>query len=169
MRTLRLSLVGTVTLTLFTLTASVTAQSEAVPEVTAVTGQRLTLCLDQSHVAHVVDGWQGLIARETYAWSDPRLPVDMRSTLNLTADRVITGATVLDGPDGTWTGTWEAFSSDDGSGQGMLRLTGSGDYEGLIAFLHAYTDDEDCVECLRYDGLIVQAEMPPMPAEPPAY
>ena len=142
------------------------AQSEEAsgPEVTAVTGNRLTLELDDSEEVVSEEGWtRGLVAIETHSWSDPRLPGDARSVLNLTAGRVLNGAMLLEGPDGSWNGTYEAFSHDDGSGQGMVQLTGHGAYEGLIAFLHLYTDDSDCVECLQYDGIIVEGEMPPTP------
>lgn len=167
MRTIQLSVAGAVIVVLLGgLAAAAAAQSgEATePEVTTVSGNRLTVELDMSEVEHSDDGWtRGLIAIETHTWSDSRLPADMRSRLNLTAGRVIVGAVLLEDPDGSWSGTWEAFARDDGSGQGMLRLTGSGAYDGLIAFLQASTDDGNCVECLEYEGIIVEGEMPPMP------
>lgn len=169
MRTSRLSPGALVIVVLLGgLAGAVLAQSEdtSAPEISTVTGNRLTLELDGSTAVHPdgdPDQYHGLVAIETLTWSDPRLPSDMRSVLNLTADRVMTGAVRLDGPEGSWNGTWEAFAHEDGTGEGMLRLTGADAYDGLIAFLHGYTDDASCVECMRYDGIIFEGQMPPMP------
>jgi hypothetical protein len=166
MRTLRTTLVGTVVLTLLGgLGGAAVAQSDETPgpEVTAVTGERLTVApVDETAPRLSEDGfvrWPQVVV--TYSWSDPRLPTEMRIRMNVVANHVFSGAVLLEGLDGYWSGTWEAFIGDGPRVHGLLRLTGHGAYDGLIAVLHG--TDEQGRDTMSYEGVIVEGDMPPMP------
>ena len=166
MRTLRLSPVGTVTLVpLSGFAIAVGAQSDeaaSASEVTMVTGERLATPMAETEP--VAEGGYVRYPQVvvTYSWSDPRLPTEMRFRMNGVADHVFTGAGLLEGPDGHWSGTWEAFIGEGGRVRGLLRLTGFGAYDGLIAVLHG-TDEQCPFECMMYDGVIVEGDLPPLP------
>jgi len=175
MRTLRLSLAGLVTVALLGgAGGTVIAQGEDTDWVTPVSGSRLTMSEDGTDMAYSEDGGymqgRGLAVTETWDWSDPRLPGDMVSILNFDAalsggwpGQVITGAVLLEEADGSWTGPQHALAAADGTGQGLLRLTGHGDYDGLSAVLLLATDDPDCVGCLEAEGFIYRSPLTPMP------
>jgi hypothetical protein len=142
--------------------------------VTQVTGQRLSLQEDSSDFTYSLatghaEG-RGLQMSETWRWSDPRLPAAMASELNFDAaaggewpGQVIRGAIRLEGPDGSWSGTQDALALADGSGVGMVLLSGEEAYDGLSAVLLLRTDDPDCVECLEAEGFIYEAALTPLP------
>ena len=165
MRTLRRSLDAVVMLALLGgLGGAAIAQSDESPgpEVTGVTGERTGIVVEEAE--RIPEGayvrWPE--AAVTYSWSDSWLPTEMRVRMNVVADRVFSGAVLLEDPDGHWSGTWEAFIGEGPRVHGLLRLTGSDAYDGLIAVLHG--SDEQCFGCMDYDGIIVEGSMPPMPA-----
>jgi hypothetical protein len=143
---------------------------------TPVTGQRVTIQEEDStdfqysEDAGYTQG-RNLLMSETWTWSDPRLPDDMTSVLNFDADasgewpgQVIRGLIRLQGADGSWTGTQDALALADGSGLGLVLLSGQEGYEGLSAVLFLRTDDPDCVECLQAEGYIYEGVLTPLPA-----
>jgi hypothetical protein len=142
---------------------------------TLVTGQRLSLQEgDSSDFTYSLDAGyaegRGLPMSETWRWSDQRLPAAMTSVLNFDAaasgewpGQVIRGLIRLEGPDGSWTGTQDALALADGSGVGMVLLSGQEAYEGLSAVLLLRTDDPDCVECLEAEGFIYESGLTPLP------
>jgi hypothetical protein len=154
MRTLRLSLVGVVTLALLGGLGGAAMAQEEEQTATHVTGR-------------VVSG----------EWSDPRLPPMMTGRMNLDAhwretDAILPWASThrLDGPDGAWTVTERGFMEADGA-FALLVLTGEGAYEGLSAMLvevvlEAYTGDDETI----LEGYIFEGGLPPLPdpIAPPA-
>jgi hypothetical protein len=142
------------------------AQGAATP----VTGTRLTVSADAEP-----GQLEGLRVHETIEWSDPRLPAEQWTTLNTAvlqagqwAGHILRGSTLLEGPEGYWTGTSEAFVGEDGTGRGIYVYTGHGAYEGLSAVLSVSTGDPNCVECMRWEGYIYEGALPlmPSPSEP---
>ena len=181
MRTLRLSLMGTVTLALLGgLSGAALAQDEVGTDLfTPVTGQRLTASIDDS----ADESWEaggvlyisGLVGRETYEWSDPRLPAD--AVQNLSMGRFTTGADypgvalsgslALEGLDGYWTGQWRGYYDEGSVGHISVVLTGQGAYEDLSAILGGTLESPECIECLTFEGGIFNGELPPLPDLPP--
>lgn len=186
MRTLRLSLAGTITLALLgCLGGAVLAQDEpaAIEEVgrpdeeapvtaTHVTGTPVDHSSDDSAVENWTDErgvehFYGFRAFSTNEWSDPRLPSETAMVENYDIYQKDDGTQVvglsairLDGPHGSWTGTATSlYSMSDGTGSGFVVLTGEGAYEGLFAVLHGEPPG-------GWDGYIFEGQMPPMP-EPP--
>jgi hypothetical protein len=180
MRTLRLSLAGTVILALLGgLSGAVAAQAEetasALP-VAAVTGTVITQVFDDSDEEYSVNAAgvghaRGTHLVETYEYSDPRLPAEKRIELNFDIYPlrgwgdvwVLTSTIRLDGPDGYWTGTGQWFGPVGGKLASMDVYAGSQDvlvghgaYEGLMAVL-------GCDGVTGCSGYIVKGEMPPMP------
>ena len=140
-----------------------------------VAGQRLTAEFDDT----AVESWEdagvpymsGFISRETWEWSDPRLPAESTSLI-ATGDyrpadgwpgEVIYGSVLMEGADGYWTGTQHLLADEMSVGHGMMVLTGHGAYKGLFALLMGHTDDPDCVECETFTGAIYEGAPPPMP------
>jgi hypothetical protein len=178
MRTLRLSLVGTVILMLLGGTfVTVVAQSdEEAGLVTPVTGTRLSVTTDTSQEEWSVEGTVGhariFKAHEVVEWSDPRLPADKYGVMNFDMYNIgemretpVAGTTLLQDEGGYWTGTFTGFYDQDGLGHGMDILTGHGAYEGLFATLHGSSPDdpESSADQMAWEGLIYEGEMPPMP------
>jgi len=177
-RTLGLPLAGTVILALLGgLSVAVAAQAEETDSgpVTSITGVRLGLTTDTSEEEWSVDGSVGhariFRVHETVEWSDPRLPTDKVTTLNFDMYNIgefrelpMTGTSLLEGPDGYWTGTTTGFCDQDGDCFGIDILTGHGAYEGLFATLHASPlRDPEAEGDQLWEGLIFEGEMPPMP------
>jgi len=166
MRTLRLTLAGTVTLALlggFAVAAGAQSDEAAsASEVTMVTGERLAIPMSEAKPVSAGGYVRYPQVVVTYSWSDPRLPTEMRFRMNGVAHHVFTGTALLEDPVGHWSGTWEAFIGEGGRVRGLLRLTGFGAYDGLIAVLHG-TDEQCPFECMRYDGVIVEGDLPPLP------
>jgi hypothetical protein len=177
MRTLRLSLAGTVILALLGgLSGAVVAQGDEEPgPVTPFTGVRLSTTTDTSEEEWSVEGDIGharvFKVHETVEWSDPRLPTDMLSVVNFDMYNIgemrevaSSGTTLLEGPDGYWTGANTAFCDEIGDCYGMNVLTGHGDYEGLFATVRASSlYDPNYESDVLFEGLIFEGEMPPMP------
>ena len=179
MRTLRLSLAGTAILALLGgLGGAVMAQDEEEMPVTAtrVTGTQIDSVWDESEMEetsdeHGVGGLRGLRIRETWEWSDPRLPALKTGVWNNNAHAMgenewvlaWTGANRLDGPEGSWSGTATGmYELRAGSGFGLDVYIGEGPYAGLTAVFHC--TGTTC------DGYILEAELSPMPdpIAPPA-
>ena len=176
MHAIRVLLTGTASLALLVGQAGVgvAQDSEQGAWATPVTGQRLTLTTDSADLEYTEDGGYGqgrnYVSTETWQWSDPRLPGDMTSVLNFDASimgewpgQVIRGRLLLEGPDGSWTGTQDAVALSDETGLGMVLLSGQGAYDGLSAVLVLRTDDPDCVECLQAEGFIHEGALTPLP------
>jgi hypothetical protein len=170
MRTLKLSLAGTVILVLVCgLAGTVVALDEADGSpVTHVTGTVVDTFYDDStgeltYSPGDVHHLSGATYIETNEWSDPRLPAEKEMVLDLTTypyeggRLMITRASIrLDGLDGSWVGTGVGLAYPDGSSQRQDVLVGEGAYEGLFAVLSCGTD-------MGCDGFIFEGEMPPQP------
>jgi hypothetical protein len=174
-----MSLAGMVILALVAgLGGAVVAQEEEEMLVTAtrVTGTKVSQVWDDSQAAfttdeHGVEGMRGMPIRETFEWSDERLPAlktgiwhnDAHWLSDSEAVLAWTGANRLDGPEGSWSGTatgfWEPMAN---SGFGLDIYVGEGPYEGLTAVFQC--TGTTC------DGYILESGLPPMPdpIEPPS-
>ena len=179
MRTLRMSLAGTVILALLGgLSGVALAQNdEDAGPVTHFTGTQLDAVDDVTDEEWWVEDNDLLRSRgtrvtETIEWSDPRLPSELQGVMNFVQyphtevprGTAVSGTTLLEGPEGYWTGEFTLFCDADSECNGMNTLTGHGAYEGLFAVMRAFDDIEgpewgDWV----YEGLIFEGEMPPMP------
>jgi hypothetical protein len=178
MRTLRLSLVGTVILALLSgLSIAAVAQSETadVP-ITAVTGAIVSSSFDDSDEEYTVDAdgvghARGARLVETFEYTDPRLPAEKRSLLNFDIYPLAGGAQVwvlrttirIDGQDGYWAGTGQWFGPVEGPAGsaevyagGQDVLVGHGAYEGLMLV-------QGCDAKTGCSGYIVEGVMPPDP------
>ena len=105
---------------------------------------------------------------ESVEWSDPRLPSDVLNVLNFDMhvighfqDLPVTGAVLLQGPDGYWTGSLTGFCDPQETCHVMETLTGHGAYEGLFATILG--GDAEAGAQYLYEGMIFEGEMPPMP------
>lgn len=171
MRTVRLFLAGTVILALLGgLGAAAIAQDDGSGRATYFTGTRTSAVETETGDWREEDGvarLRGARAIETVDWSDPRLPSEMQISQNvdmLAGEAAVFGTTLLEGPEGYWTGQFIAYCDVESVCSGMNALTGHGAYEGLFAVMRAFDDIEgpefgDWV----FEGLILEGEMPPMP------
>jgi hypothetical protein len=192
MRTLRLSLVGTVILVLLGGISLVTLAQDDGDGIAAthVTGtmvgvERLkasgsnTSADDFSHMT----GY-GAVAERDMEWSDPRLPSLMRVSANWDRYGVVerdgVGAAFsqvqsirLDGSDGAWTGTVyglleETTQSETYPQTVLMVLEGEGAYEGLSAMLRSTYEEPPAFPGIAdWEGYIFEGPMTPIP-EPPA-
>ena len=122
-------------------------------------------------VVHVL-GWR---VERSIDWSDPRLPSEMLSRMNVDThidehDLIQAFAETyrLEGPDGAWTGTGRALAMEHGhEADWLMVLTGEGAYEGLAAMLVRETvtgdPDKDEIDHTLMKGYIFEGELPPMP------
>jgi hypothetical protein len=122
-------------------------------------------------VVHVL-GWR---VERSIDWSDPRLPSEMVSRMNVDTylaedDIVQTFAETyrLEGSEGVWTGTGRALAMEHGhEADWLMVLTGEGAYEGLSAMLVRETvrgdPDRDEIDHTLMKGYVVEGELPPMP------
>jgi hypothetical protein len=189
MRTLRLSLVGTVILLLFAGPYStVLAQDPERATWTHVTGTAQQVEWIGDAPNDPTHRWYGSVeyipacsASYTVAWSDPRLPTTMRIQQDVALHHgdmtsyddwmwLHAFAARLDGHDGYWTGSGHGVIGTAGE-QGHLVLTGRGGYAGLSALLDVRWPASDVDnDVLGFDGWIFRSPLPPMPEplEPPA-
>ena len=196
MRTLRLSLVGTVMLALVGgLGGAVVAQDEEPTPVTFVTGtvaEAYTLDegdtdADSDLASYDLRGYEVMTQtapiRQVVEWSDPRLPTDLWLTLGYTL--ISTGEDDFDGAInvawqslledelGRWRGTGRSVQGPDEK-YSLYALTGEGAYEGLSALLRGTTPDDMEAGLLHahapwdmaYEGYIFEAELTPFPDVP---
>ena len=191
MRTLRLSVTGTVMLALLgALSLAVVAQDDVdVPSATHVTGTQLSSSSMTAEPVEWEDGdvhyWRDVQTERTVEWSDPRLPSrflkDANANWHVLGDGAVGAFAVavrLVGEDGDWAGTEYALMAPESS-VGLYVLTGSGAYEGLWAMLEGslvvdadgnpVVDADNAVMSI-FDGYIFESELPPMPdpIAPPA-
>jgi hypothetical protein len=96
----------------------------------------------------------------------PRLPSDVLNVLNFDMHHIghfqdlpVTGAVLLQGSDGSWRGSLTGFCDPQEICHVMEILTGHGAYEGLFATILGGGDTAQ----FRYEGMIFEGEMPPMP------
>ena len=76
----------------------------------------------------------------------------------------MTGTTLMEGPEGYWTGEFTLFCDADSGCSGVNTITGHGAYEGLFAVMRAFDDIEGPVfGDWVFEGVIFESEMPPMP------
>ena len=124
MRTLRLSLVGTVILALLGGLGGVVAAQEEAATATYVTGTVISdpgwSSPESESFEGGVDQLLGMRVERQVEWSDARLPATMATDMNLAFYSSETGPTsaqthLLDGPDGTWTATERGFTLPDGT------------------------------------------------------
>jgi hypothetical protein len=170
MRTLRLSLAGMVMLALLGGLGGVTLAQEDTDgaKVTHVTGTRVSAvedAIDEWWEADGIGHGRGLHATETIEWSDPRLPSELQIMQNIDAlgqEAVVTGATLLEGPEGYWTGEFTAYCDPDSDCHGMNTITGHGAYAGLFAVFRGFWADGPGSDWV-FDGVIYEGEALPMP------
>jgi hypothetical protein len=180
MRTLRLSLAGTVIVVLLGgLGGAVVAEEYGPVTWTYVTGT----VIDEgdwqdpnpdhdwtSSIEHA----PGMSREMSIEWSDPRLPATSTSVSNMDihhgtdsmADWLVvwTMAEGEQGAGGTWTGTGSGFVEADHGGVGVLLYTGHGAYEGLSAIL----SQKDVGDVTTYEGYIIEGPLPQLPDVPAA-
>jgi hypothetical protein len=173
MRTLWASIITVILLVGSTI--GVAAQSEEkVPTFTSVTGKVIKDHSPEDDWAdqfwddrsgHRLD-WR---RERSIEWSDPRLPSEMVSRLNIDLypfgpDLFQAGAETyrLDGPDGAWTGTGRGFAMN-----WLVVLSGEGAYEGLSAMFvrDVVMADPDSAgnDHEWFKGYIFEGELPSMP------
>jgi hypothetical protein len=179
MRTLRLSLVGTVILVLLGgLVVTTVARSDGS---TRVTGSQLSSAPagspEFSEDGTLGEDWvghgRGMGWLTQVEWSDPRLPSQVQSVMNFEAYGsevdgdvgAVVGSSMwlLEGPDGYWSGPWTGWC-DEQLCHGAVVLTGHGAYEGLYAVL-TEQPQEDAAGIVKqvYEGAILAGAMPPIP------
>ncbi len=189
MRTLRMSLVGTVILGLLaSLSLAVVAQDEEPAPFTFVTGtiveqfgytEGARVGEDEmgpgTHEQREEDGVlyeRGVIIEQEVDWSDPRLPTTHWLRLDLAIHGmderdglVMTVGTshLLEGAEGSWRGTGRVIEDADGR-LSQYVLSGEGDYESLYALLQG-TPGMDAHGPLdySYEGFIFEGQLPPFP------
>ena len=175
MRTLRLSLAGTVILALLGgLGGAAIAQDEPIAEeepameevgrvgsspatATIVTGSVVSSSTDSSELQLTEDGGvmhvSGLKATSEFEWSDPRLPSQGEVTTNHIGAVDVGGAYhylwMLEGPEGYWTGPETGFCDAADRCRGTAFLTGHGIHEGLFAVLATETPLDQSGDVLR--------------------
>jgi DNA-binding beta-propeller fold protein YncE len=167
---MRLSLAGTVILALLGGLGVVTlAQADTdSAKVTHFTGTRVSAVdgtIDESWEADGIGHARGYHATETIEWSDPRLPSELQIVQNVDAlgqGAVVTGATLLEGAEGYWTGGFTAYCDPDSDCHGMNTITGHGAYEGLSAVFHGFWAAGPGSDWV-FDGVIYEGETLPMP------
>jgi hypothetical protein len=192
MRTLRLSLTGTVILALLGGLAGVTVAQDAEDEPVAATHVTGTVT-DTRDLGGGVFSMGDIVSMSggrwelDIEWTDPRLPSPMRVVENwhfwpaelgtgINGAITIMGSVRLEGPDGAWTGTQyrlleETTEPETYPETGITILEGEGAYEGLSAVLTAsYEDPPAFGESTDWEGYILEGGMTPVPdlPEPPA-
>jgi hypothetical protein len=170
MRTLRLSLVGTVILALLggaggAMLAQEGSEGSAVAH---VTGTITDTFFDDSTGEVIYEAGDihlatGVTYIETNEWSDPRLPAEKKMVLDFTTypyeggRLMVTRTSIrMDDTDGSWVGTGVGLAYPDGTSSGRDVLVGAGAYEGLFAVL-------DCGADMACDGYIFEGGMPAQP------
>jgi hypothetical protein len=178
MRTLRLSLTGTVILTLLGgLSGAVVAQGDEGSglTVTPFTGLEISEMGDSSEEEWSEESGVGRARtyklREHVEWNDPRLPAEKLNAFNIDMydigelrNAAITGTTLLPANDGYWSGEAIIFCDAEADCHGMHVLTGHGAYEGPFAMFRGMPpEDPEGRGLWAYEGLIFEGQMPPMP------
>jgi hypothetical protein len=181
MRTLRLSLVGTIILALLGgLTATVIARTDGSIKVTgSMMSSGSTGSPEFSEDGTLGEDWvghgRGMDWLAQVEWSDPRLPSEVQSVVNFEAYGseadgdvgvvVANNTWLLEGQDGSWSGSWTGRCDADGDHcRAMVILTGHGAYEGFYAVLTEQPqEDASGTVTQMFEGAILAGEMPPVP------
>ena len=193
MRTLRLSLVGSVILVLLGgLGSVVAAQGDDVAAthvIGTVTGEKVmtqpTYTVGEAYAHNTA---YGAVYEEDIDWSDPRLPSLMRHTENwdyyyagdvgvfsdVGAMPVFSNVR-LEGPDGAWTGMEYGLVEELVEGAAgypqtrLMFLSGEGAYEGLSAVLERKYEKaapKPFIDLPTFEGYILEGGLPPTPEAP---
>ena len=180
MRTLRLSLVGTVILVLLGgLAGTVLARTDGSTKVTgSMMSSGSTGSPEFSEDGTLGEDWvghgRGMDWLAQVEWSDPRLPSEVQSVVNFEAYGseadgdvgvvVANNTWLLEGPDGSWSGAWIGWCDEQDHCRATATLTGHGAYEGLYAVLTEQPqEDENGTVTQMFEGAILAGEMPPVP------
>jgi hypothetical protein len=176
MRTLRLSLVGTVVLALLGGTFAVAlaqtdsetegSDASAVLSFTAPYGTQTdlgTAVADEDR-----SGYRDAAYTVRFETGDPRISGEMWTLHNWERYRDSQGATIvglagIDGEAGAWQGTFHGYASPgDKYLAYQVDLAGEGAYEGLSAMLFM-TDNGSSFDV---EGMVFPGELPPLPERP---
>ena len=173
MRTLRLSLVGTVIVTLFGgLSVAVVAQSEDEPgPATEITGTVIDYKqFGRGEFTDMGTFYQRIGEADwPMEWSDPRMPGTLHVEWSRneypmpgtsTDSTVFWGTFSLDGEAGSWCGPFRGVAYTDGAFDIQATLEGDGAYDGQMAILNA-----DWTGFSGWDmrGLILEGQPPLLP------
>ena len=101
--------------------------------------------------------------REVYAFRGWEAPDDIGLPFS---PSVSSGAVRIDNEDGAWVGTWDSFGSAF-RGSELIQLQGEGAYEGLTAVM--LTGGDFTAEDETHDGVIIRGVPPDQPAPVEAY
>lgn len=176
MRTLRLSLVGTVMVVLLGGPGGVaTAQDEttAPEQPVAVTGTVTSMDVQSYGNTVTKDGiyhTEGPWWKITWEASDPRLSGQGTQVSNWIESEsnglgIGSSATVLVNPDGRWVGTGTGIGGPTWN-YGSIVLHGEGAYEGLTAYvaMHADPSGDHTFDAIIYGGELMAVPEPMEPA-----
>jgi len=180
MRTLRLSLVGTVILVLLGGSAgTAVARTDGSTKVTGSVLSGTPGSVDEvseegvrgeDWVGHV----RGMEYLMTFKWSDPRLPGQAEAVWDFdgygdetegeVGVAMVNATWMLEGPDGYWTGPWTGWCDSAIHCRGTATLTGHGAYEGFYAVLTEQPQEDSAGTVTQVlEGAILHGQMPPVP------
>ena len=180
MRTLRLSLVGTIIMVLLGgLGGAVVARTDGSAKVTGtVVSSASGASGEFSQDGVLGEDWvghgRGFGGSTTFEWSDPRLPSRADTMMNFDAYGdpaegdvgavAVTTMWLLEGPEGSWNGPWIGWCDEQSHCRGTVTLTGYGAYEGLYAVLTEQPqEDASGTVTQMFEGAILAGEIPPVP------
>ena len=177
MRTLRLSMAGTVILALLGGLVAVTlVETESAAQGSAESAPlNFTMPYASPTDSGPVEFLEGRIRypdnayRNPFAANDPRLSGELWSihswdTYGDSQGSVIVGRAGIDHEMGAWQGTFHGYATpNDERLYYQLDLTGGGEYEGLSAMLFIIDNGTG----FDVEGMVFSGELPPLP-EPPA-
>jgi hypothetical protein len=140
-----------------------------------VTGTLIEQSIDDAELDERLDGdvhhGSGHRERQVIEWSDARLPAVKLSTFNYVeydersgSTAVFTGSHLLEGMEGSWSGSSTGVFFADGSIEGYDLLVGQGAYAGLYAvlFSRASSSPNDG-GVTTWRGVICTGSPPPAP------
>jgi hypothetical protein len=170
MRTLKLTIVGTVTLALLGgLAGAVAAQSEEADVIVGPSATWVTFTEQECSVGEVTpvqDGaiqrTRGVVATCDVTMSDPRVSgtatVVSNYDCHAEAGCVTWGTQELVGPDGSWIGSYTGTIDAAFTERGFTVLNGTAGYEGLTFIVHATAPLGGTPPVA---GIIYEGEVPP--------
>jgi len=179
---MRLWIVGAIGIGLLGIAPAATeAQTEpTISSATHVTGRLVTMRYDDADetggTADSFGHMRSLVQIQRVAWSDPRLPSQKRTVINIDGYMLesregvlpFTGSHRLEGPTGSWSGTQQGVLHANGSFWQDV-LVGEGAYRGLYAVLDGRMEfSGDGTGVTVWEGYIFEGGMPPMPDPVPA-
>jgi hypothetical protein len=171
MRTLRLSLAGTIILALLGgVGGVVVAQSEDARSAVWLTFTEQDCVVGDHEPATIVDGVEqlrGMPRTCQLTSADARVSGVQNNIINHdcfdSGICIFWGTQEVVGPDGTWSGWFNGTIDPDGNGHGHVVLTGAGGYEGLVNVRHALGPIDAMPT--QY-GVVYEADTPPIVALP---